>query len=115
MATSCGRVGGIWCSCPVNQSGRAPLFSYSLPRGRYLIGTPPSVADWTQSMTERWLVPIGGGVGNSFNIGKQAVDSNLTLYWNAIRPANQSSPKWQLNVEFTFLFPIPKHSGTRKH
>jgi hypothetical protein len=108
-------VAGDSSRSPVNQFQLEPLFSYNLPRGWYLISNPTIVADWTQSMTERWLVPIGGGVGNSFNIGKQAVDSNLTLYWNAIRPANQSSPKWQLNVEFTFLFPIPKHSGTRKH
>ena len=100
---------------PVNQFQLEPMFSYNLPRGWYLTSNPTIVADWTQSMTERWLVPIGGGVGRSFNIGKQAVDSNLTLYWNAIRPANQFSPKWQLNVEFTFLFPIPKHSGTKKH
>jgi len=100
---------------PVNQLQLEPLFSYNLPRGWYLTSNPSIVGDWTQSTTERWLLPIGGGAGRSFNIGKQAVDSNLTLYWSAIRPANQSSPKWQLNVELTFLFPIPKHSGTQKH
>jgi hypothetical protein len=108
-------VAGESSRSPVNQFQLKPLFSYNLPRGWYLTSNPTIVADWTRSMTERWLVPIGGGVGKSFNIGKQAVDSNLTLYWNAIRPANQPSPKWQLNLEFTFLFPIPKHSGTRKH
>ncbi len=108
-------VAGDSSRSPVNQFQLEPMFSYNLPRGWYLTSNPTIVADWTQSMTERWLVPIGGGVGKSFNIGKQAVDSNLTLYWNAIRPANQFSPKWQLNVEFTFLFPIPKHSGTKKH
>ena len=108
-------VAGDSSRSPVNQFQLEPMFSYNLPRGWYLTSNPTIVADWTQSMTERWLVPIGGGVGRSFNIGKQAVDSNLTLYWNAIRPANQFSPKWQLNVEFTFLFPIPKHSVTKKH
>ena len=95
---------------PVNQLQIEPLFSYNLPRGWYLTSNPTIVADWTQPTTERWLLPIGGGAGRSFSIRKQAADSNLTLYWNAIRPANQFSPKWQLNLEFTFLFPIPKHS-----
>ncbi len=96
---------------PVNQLQIEPLFSYNLPRGWYVTSNPTIVADWTQLTGERWLLPIGGGAGSSFNIGKQAVDSNLTVYWNAIRPANQFSPKWQLNLEFTFLFPIPKHAG----
>jgi hypothetical protein len=95
---------------PVNQLQIEPSFSYNLPQGWYLTSNPTIVADWTQSRSERWLLPIGGGAGRSFNIRKQAFDSNLTLYWNAIRPANQFSPKWQLNLEFTFLFPIPKHS-----
>jgi hypothetical protein len=95
---------------PVNQLQIEPLFSYNLPRGWYLTSNPTIVADWTQPTSERWLLPIGGGAGSSFNIREQAIDSNLTLYWNAIRPANQFSPKWQLNLEFTFLFPIPKHS-----
>jgi len=94
---------------PVNQLQVEPLFSYNLPRGWYLTSNPTIVADWTQSTSERWLLPIGGGAGRSFNIGKQAIDSNLTVYWNGVRPANQFSPKWQLNLEFTFLFPIPKH------
>ncbi|HSY65173.1 MAG TPA: hypothetical protein VK829_11270 [Terriglobales bacterium] len=97
---------------PVNQLQIEPLFSYNLPRGWYLTSNPTIVADWTQPTTERWLLPIGGGAGRSFSIRKQAADSNLTLYWNAIRPANQFSPKWQLILEFTFLFPIPKHSIT---
>ncbi|MGA8307337.1 MAG: hypothetical protein WB723_16820 [Candidatus Acidiferrales bacterium] len=107
-------VAGESSRSPVNQFQVEPLFSFNLPRRWYLASNPTIVADWTRSMTQRWLVPIGGGVGKSFYIGKQAVDSNLTLYWNAIRPTNQPSPKWQLNLEFTFLFPIPKHSGTKK-
>jgi hypothetical protein len=99
---------------PINQLQLEPLFSYNLPRGWYLTSNPTIVADWTQSTSDRWLVPIGGGAGRSFNIRKQAFDSNLTLYWNAIRAANEFSPKWQLNLEFTFLFPIPKHSRDDK-
>src|SRR5260221_14797033 len=73
-------VAGDSSRSPVNQFQLEPLFSYNLPRGWYLISNPTIVADWTQSMTERWLVSIAGGVGNSFNIGKQADDSNITLY-----------------------------------
>ena len=100
---------------PVNQLQLEPLFSYNLPRGWYLTSNPTIIADWTQPTSQRWLVPIGGGPGRNFNIGKQAVDSNLTFYWNAVRPGNPLSPKWQLNLEFTFLFPTPKRSRTSNH
>lgn len=94
----------------VNQLQIEPQFSYNLPRGWYLTSNPTIVADWTQSTSERWLLPIGGGAGRSSNIRKQAFDSNLAPYWNAVRPANQFSPRWQLAAQFTFLFPIPKHA-----
>lgn len=97
---------------PVNQMQLEPMFSYNLPRGFYLTSSPTIIADWTQPSGQRWLVPIGGGAGRSFNIGKQGVDSNLTFYWNSVRSGNPSSPEWQLCLEFTFLFPIPKHSRT---
>jgi len=68
--------------------------------------TAPTInADWTQVTAERWLVPFGGGAGRTFNIGTQAVDSNVTLYYNAIRPASQLSAKWQLSLQFTLLYP----------
>jgi len=92
---------------PVNQLQLEPLFSYNLPRGWYLISQPTVAADWTQPTSDRWLLPIGGGGGRSFDIGKQAIDFNLAAYWNAVRPANQFSPKWQLSLEFTFLFSKP--------
>jgi hypothetical protein len=85
------------------------LFSYNLPRGWYLTSNPTIIADWTQPTSQRWVVPIGGGPGRSFNVGNQGMDSILAFYWNAVRPTNPVSPKWQLNLEFTFLFPIPKH------
>jgi hypothetical protein len=106
-------VAGSSSRSPVNQMQLEPLFSYNLPRGWYLTSNPTIVADWTQPTRQRWLVPIGGGPARSFNIRKQAVDSNITFYWNAVRPSNPFSPKWQMNMEFTFLF--PKHPRTPNH
>ena len=90
---------------PVNQLQLEPMFSYNLPRGWYFTSQPVIVADWKQPTSERWLLPIGGGAGRSFNIRKQAIDLNLAGYWNAVRPANQFSPKWRLNLQFTLFFP----------
>lgn len=95
----------------VNQLQLEPTLSYNLPHGWYLTSQPTIGADWTQPTSERWLLPIGGGVGRSFNLGKQGIDSNLAAYWNAVRPTNQ--PKWQLSLQFSFLF--PKHPGPSNH
>ena len=92
---------------PVNQLQLEPMFSYNLPRGWYLTSQPTITADWTQPTSDRWLLPIGGGAGKAFNIGKQAIDANLAAYWNAVRSAKQFSPPWQLSLQFTFLFSKP--------
>lgn len=98
---------------PVKQLEVQPMFSYNLPRGWYFTSQPTIAADWTQPTSERWLLPIGGGAGKTFYIGKQAIDSNLAAYWYAVRPTNQFSPKWQLSLQFTFI--LPKHPGTSNH
>jgi hypothetical protein len=89
---------------PVNQMQLEALFSYSLAHEWYLTTNPTISADWTQVLSERWLVPIGGGAGGTFKLGRQAIDANLCFYRNAIRPTSQFSPKWQLRIQFTFLF-----------
>jgi hypothetical protein len=89
----------------VNQLQIETSFSYNLPHGWYLVTAPTMNADWTQATGERWLVPFGGGAGRTFDIRNQAVDSNVTLYYNAIRPAGQLFPRWQLSLQFTLIYP----------
>jgi hypothetical protein len=90
---------------PVNQLQIETSVSYNLPRGWYLLTAPTFSSDWTQSSGDRWLVPFGGGVGRTVEVGKKAVDWNIALYSNAIRPVGQPSPKWQLSLQWTLLYP----------
>jgi hypothetical protein len=87
----------------VNQLQIETSLSYNLPHGWYLLTAPTLTADWTQSSGDRWLVPFGGGVGRTWEIAKKAVDWNIALYSNAIRPAGQ--PKWQMSLQWTLLYP----------
>lgn len=89
---------------PVNQMQLEPTFSYNLGDAWYLTTNPTITADWTQVLSDRWLVPIGGGVGRIFKLGRQPVDANLTIYRNVVRPASQPSPLWQLSLQVTLLF-----------
>jgi hypothetical protein len=87
----------------VNQLQIETSLSYDLPHGWYLLTAPTLSADWTQSRGDRWLVPFGGGAGRTLEIGKKAVDWNIALYSNAIRPADQ--PTWQISLQCTLLSP----------
>jgi len=89
---------------PVNQMQIQPMFSYNLPHEWYLTTNPTISGDWTQHAGDHWLVPIGGGPGRTFKVGRQPVDANLTLYRNVVRPVSQFSPKWQLTLQVTLLF-----------
>jgi hypothetical protein len=89
----------------VNQLQIETSFSYNLPHGWYLITAPTINADWTQSSRDRWLVPFGGGLGRTFGIANQAVDLSIALYSNVIRPTGQLSPKWQMSLQCTLLYP----------
>jgi len=90
---------------PVSQMQLQPMFSYNLAHEWYLTTTPTISADWTQAAGDRWVVPIGGGVGRTFKAGRQPIDANLTIYSNVVRPASRLSPKWQLSLQVTLLFP----------
>jgi hypothetical protein len=90
---------------PVNQLQVETSLSYNLPRGWYLLTAPTFSSDWTQSSGDRWLVPFGGGAGRTVELGKKAVDWNIALYSNAIRPGGQLYPKWQMSLQWTLLYP----------
>jgi hypothetical protein len=89
---------------PVNRLELEPSFSYNLSDEWYLATGPTITADWTQVLSDRWLVPVGGGVGRTFKLGRRPVDANVTIYRNVVRPASQLSPRWQLSLEVTLLF-----------
>ena len=89
---------------PVNQMQLQPIFSYNLAHAWYLTTNPTISADWTQAASNRWLVPIGGGVGRTFKVGSQPVDANLAIYNNVVRPSAQFAPRWQLTLQVTLLF-----------
>jgi hypothetical protein len=94
----------------VNQIQIETSLSCNLPHDWYLVTAPTLNSDWTQATGQRWLVPLGGGAGRTFSIWRQAVDSNVTLYYNAIRPSGQLSPEWQMSLQFTLIYPKERKS-----
>ena len=87
----------------VNEFGLQYIFNYNLPQNWYLFSNATITADWTAASGDIWTVPVGGGAGKVFNIGKQPVSLTVQGFWNAYTPRGGAT--WVLNTEFSLLFP----------
>lgn len=87
----------------VNQFLIEPFVNYNLPGGWYLITDPIITANWNADSSDRWTIPLGGGVGKLFKIGEQPINSRLEAYYNVEKP--DGGPDWQMVFTWQFLFP----------
>jgi hypothetical protein len=79
------------------------FINYNLPDGWYLTSAPIITANWEASSGNKWTVPLGGGIGKIFRIGKQPVNASVQAYSNIEKPAFGAD--WQLRATLQFLFP----------
>jgi hypothetical protein len=75
---------------------------YNCPKGWYVTTAPTTTADWTTRREDRWLMPVGLGVGKAVTFGRRQVSGELDGYYNVVHPATQPYPKWVLTFQFTF-------------
>ena len=87
----------------VNQILIEPFINYNLEGGWYLITDMIITANWDADSSQRWTVPLGGGIGKLFKIGKQPINSRIEAYYNVEKP--DGAPDWQMLFTFQFLFP----------
>ena len=80
------------------------FINYNLDKGWYLISAPINTANWEAGSDNRWTIPLGGGFGRVFKIGKQAVNAQLSTYYNVETPDNFGA-EWQMRAQIQFLFP----------
>ncbi len=80
-----------------------PFVNYNLPHGWYLTSAPIITANWKADSDNRWLVPLGAGVGKILKLGKLPINTQLSAYGNVVKPDN--GPDWQLRFQVQFLFP----------
>ena len=87
----------------VNQMLLQPFVNYNLPHKWYLTSSPIITANWEARSSQRWVVPVGGGVGKIVHFGKQPVNVYSQFFRNVQRPDGTSS--WSAGFNMTFLFP----------
>ncbi len=80
-----------------------PFLNYNFPGGFYLTSAPVITADWKADSSQRWTVPLGGGIGKIFHFGRLPVNTQISAYSNVVKPDN--GPDWQLRLQVQFMFP----------
>ncbi len=81
-----------------------PFVNYNPDDGWYLTSRPLITANWEANSDNRWIVPVGAGVGKIFRFGEQPMNTMLESYYNVETPDNFGAD-WQLRFSLQFLFP----------
>ncbi len=87
----------------VSQMLLEPFINYNLDDGWYLITDMVITANWMAESDNRWTIPVGGGFGKMFSIGKQKMNTKVETYYNIEKP--EGAPEWSVNWTLQFLFP----------
>jgi hypothetical protein len=94
----------------VNQMLLQPFANYNLRHGWYLTSSPIITANWEVSPNQRWVVPVGGGVGKIVHFGKLPVNMYTQFFRNVERP--DGTTHWSARFQAQLLF--PKHKQDKK-
>jgi len=80
-----------------------PFVNYNFPEGFYLTSAPIATVAWKADSGQQWTVPVGGGVGKIFHLGKLPVNTQLSGYYNVVHPDDGAN--WQIRAQVQFMFP----------
>ena len=94
----------------VNQMLLQPFANYNLRHGWYLTSSPIITANWEVSPNQRWVVPVGGGVGKIVHFGKLPVNMYTQFFRNVESP--DGTTHWSARFQAQLLF--PKHKQEKK-
>ena len=79
--------------------------NYNIPdsHGWYVTLSPTITANWSAPGRNQWTVPVGGGVGKVFKVGKQPMSAQIQAFGFPAKPDN--GPEWGIQFMLKFLFP----------
>lgn len=86
----------------VNQMLVQYFVNYNLANGWYLTSAPINTVNWELD-EDKATIPLGGGVGRVFRLGRQPVNAQVQAFYNVAKPDN--GPDWSLRLQFQALFP----------
>jgi hypothetical protein len=65
----------------------------------FFVSAPIITANWKASRGDRWLVPLGGGIGRKFGPRGRQWRASVQFYGNAARP--EGAPAWSARLGLT--------------
>jgi hypothetical protein len=89
----------------VNSMSLQYFVNRNFSKGWYFTSAPIITGNWRAGDGDKWLMPVGGGLGRVTNIGAAPVNWSVTAYANVIRPDTLPSPRWQLRLQLALLYP----------
>jgi hypothetical protein len=81
-----------------------PFINYNLGEGWFLTTVPIIIAAWDAPSGNQWTVPLGGGAGKGFKMGKLPVSATVQAYYNIVKP-DVVGETWQLRLQAQIFFP----------
>lgn len=78
-----------------------PFLNYNFRHGWYFTSSPIITANWLAASSDRWTVPIGGGIGKLFRLGKLPVNTQLAAYQFFAAQAHSAWSKMVLAISFS--------------
>jgi hypothetical protein len=88
----------------VNVFNLSGFVYYNLSNDWFLASTPNIAANWKISGSEKWIIPVGGGIGRLFKINNQYVVGSIQYFYNALVPSTIKT-KWSIRFALDFVFP----------
>ena len=102
-------VNNVWSLTSNKQGGSynnglvQPFVNYNFEGGLYLTSAPILTVNWNADSGQQWTVPVGGGVGKIFHLGKLPVNTQISAYYNVVKP--DFGANWQIRAQVQFMFP----------
>ncbi len=90
----------------INQSTCQYFINYNIANGWYLTSSPTMTANWEAESDSVWTVPVGGGFGKVFKIGKQPFNARVQGFYNVAKP--DFGGEWTVALRLQLLFPKKK-------
>ena len=91
----------------VNQLLIRGLIRYQFNEKWFFTSNPIITSNWKASAGQRWLCPLGGGMGRAFPFAGRKISIAFHGYYNVIRPEGAPTGLFRIDL----LYPLP---GSRK-
>jgi hypothetical protein len=98
-------VGSVHTAPDVNRLVVQPVLTWTLRSGWYLVTAPRLQADWDATSSDRFTVPLGGGVGRIFGVSSQRLALSLEAYANVAPRSSTPHADWSLRAGLSLLYP----------